>query len=112
MLLLTPAAFCRDEPSPLLAVRPQLPPGVPAAERLHAGRHLQTGRVPLEAGAGETRVRVFRRATGSRCLFAVRLNKKSDDFSGVFEDGELKVSCAPLGSALPRVVATRWHATG
>lgn len=43
----------RDEPSSLLAVRPQLPPGVPAAERLRSGRHLQTGRVPLEAGAGE-----------------------------------------------------------
>lgn len=46
--------FCsRDEPTSLLALRPQLPSGVPAEEGLHPGGHLQTGRVPLETGAGK-----------------------------------------------------------
>lgn len=46
--------FCsRDEPTSLLALRPQLPSGVPAEEGFHPGGHLQTGRVPLEAGAGK-----------------------------------------------------------
>lgn len=44
---------CRDEPTSLLALRPQLPPGVPAEEGFHPGGHLQTGRVPLETGAGK-----------------------------------------------------------
>lgn len=43
----------RDEPTSLLALRPQLPSGVPAEEGLHPGGHLQTGRVPLETGAGK-----------------------------------------------------------
>lgn len=48
----------RDEPASLLAVRPQLPPGVSAAEGLHPGGHLQTGGVSLEAGAGEASVMI------------------------------------------------------
>lgn len=43
----------RDEPTSLLALRPQLPSGVPAEEGFHPGGHLQTGRVPLETGAGK-----------------------------------------------------------
>lgn len=46
--------FCsRNEPTSLLSLRPQLPAGVPAEEGFHPGGHLQTGRVPLEIGAGK-----------------------------------------------------------
>lgn len=48
----SPPLSPRDEQTPLLALRPQLPADPAAAPGPVRGRELQTSRVPLEAGPG------------------------------------------------------------